>query len=157
MTFDPTAPLDYLRTALTGAAPFATGSVTIGEPFGPPPPDLAAALFFVDLGSAREPSFATTLDAWVLCTRIYARAGMTPGDAERVERLLAGAMSTVLATLAAHLTLGDTVALIDWLGEMTGTRVSAKWGHLDVGGTIFRVCDLTIPVLAQASASFSEE
>ena len=94
MSYDPDASLQAMKAALTGTGYF-TGGVLIGEPLGPVP-NVTAAIFFMQLDPTQV-SLADSIDAWTLCVRIYARAGMTPADAETAELALAVGMSKAWA------------------------------------------------------------
>ena len=156
MTYDPTTTLAQLQTLLTNTGSFGAG-VQIGEPFAPPvltTTTLLAAILFQTYEPAGT-TLNTTIEVWDLLVRIYALAGMTPADASTVEQNLAKAFASTLATLAGHYTLGSTVRAIDWAGEEAGRKVGAKWGHLVISGTIFRVVDLVVPLIVDDSATFA--
>lgn len=156
MTWDPTTTLTNLQTDLRNTGLFT--AVLIGEPFSPPesptPYAVTAALFW-EAWNPTQVTLSTTIDVWTLTVRIYARPGMNPADAEAVEKALAKSYSTVAATLAGNFTLGGTVRAIDWVGEEAGHHVGAKWGHLVISGTIFKVVDLSVPLIVDDSATFA--
>ena len=151
MTFNPSASLTALKTALTDIGYF-SGGVLIGEPFGPVT-TVTAAIFFMDLDAAQV-TLSDTIDVWGICVRIYARGGMTPADAQTAELALANGVSEVWTALAGAFTLGGTVRAIDWAGEEAGHKMTAKWGHIVLGGTIFRVVDITVNLIVDGSATF---
>lgn len=155
MTYDPTQTLKNLQTALRNSGQFI--DVLIGEPFSPPqspqPESCTAALFWQTWEPAGT-TLNTTIDIWTLLCRVYARPGMTPADAETVEVALAKSYGIIAATIAGGFTLGSTVRAVDWAGEEAGRKVGARWGHLVVAGTIFKVIDFTIPVIVDDSAVF---
>ncbi len=151
MTWDPNPTFTNLQTLLQNTGNYA--AVWVGEPFSPPDPDLVAAIFMYEAAPGQT-TLSTTIDVRTLMVRLYARAGMTPADAERVERAVDLAESQLEATLAANFTLGGTVRAIDWAGEEAGHHVSAKWGHLVLAGTIFRVVDFLCPLIVDDSSVF---
>jgi hypothetical protein len=152
MTWDPRPTLQQLKSILANATMF-PGGVQIGEPFSPVSDTTAAIML-----QAYDPAGTTlsdTIDVWEVLVRLYAKAGMTPTDAETVELTLAYGFSQVAAALAGAFTLGGTVRAIDWAGEEAGRRLAAKWGHIVMSGTIFRVVDVSVPVIVDDSATFA--
>lgn len=152
MAWNPGPSLTYLQTVLENTGVF-TGGVQIGEPFAPPQ-DMTAAFYFMEMEPAKT-TVATTIDVWLLQLRIYARAGMTPNDAARVEANIANGVSNAEAALAENYTLQHTIRAIDWAGEEAGQKIKFKWGHLTIGGTIFRVADADVPLVVDDSATFA--
>ena len=152
MTFDPSVPVLALQAVLVASSVF-PGGVLIGEPFSPPV-GLTAAIFFMDVDPAQT-TLGSTIDVWTLQVRIYARAGMTPVDASKVEISVAQGVQTVLSALAGGFTLSGSMRAIDWAGEEAGRKLSVKWGHLVVSGTIFRMVDITVPLIVDDAATFA--
>ena len=56
-----------------------------------------------------------------------------------------------MSDLSGEFDLGETIRNVD-IGGMGGTPLSVDFGHLDVGGTIFRIADITVPMLVDDSA-----
>ncbi len=151
MSWDPTLTLANLKQTLAATKAF-PGGVQIGEPFSAPA-DLVAAIAFLDWEPA-EATLSTTIDTVTLLVRIYARAGMTPVDAGSVETKVAKAVSVTLAALAGAFTVGNTVRAISFVGEGGGKRVTIKFGHLVLDGTIFRMVDFNVPLIVDDSATW---
>ena len=149
--WDPTQTLLNVKAALQNSA-YNFNVVQIGEPMSPPT-DLTVAFWLHDM----EPVQVTlndTIDVWTIMVRIYTRAGMTPQDLQSAELALALGVSQVEAALGGGFTLGGTVRAIDWVGEEQGHRVSVRWGHVVISGTIFKVADWFVPVIVDDSVQF---
>ena len=119
------------------------------EPKSPPGTGVTAALYFAGMGPASSASGlgrASTL--YVLTLRIY--HNMLTEPAEAIDPTLLQAVDAVLDALAEDIDLGATVRNVDFFGS-AGTPLSAKAGYVDVGGTIFRCVDVTIPVIVNDS------
>lgn len=152
MSWNPTATLTTLQTTLDATGQF-TGGVQIGEPFSPPN-DLTLAI----MARKHSPSQATlsaTIDVWTVQLRLYARAGMTPPDAQRVELNVLAAYASLETALTGAFTLGGNTRAIDWYGEEAGHRVESDWGHVVISGTIFRVVDVVLPLIIDDAATFA--
>lgn len=145
--------LSTLKTNLAATHQFDNGAVQIGEPFSPPV-DNTCAIFFSEWAPIKT-SLATTCDVYALMVRVYVRAGMTPTDAETVETALAGAIVAIENALATDFTLGGTVRAIDFVGEEEGQRVTGKWGHVVISGTIYRCVDVSVPLIVDDSSTFA--
>lgn len=147
MTFwDPRPTLANAQTTLANTGVFT--AVQRGEPLSPPtidPGKLLAALMWRGYVPISVP-LGTTEDHWEFLVRIYASAGMNPADAQSVEDNVSYGFSQAVAALAGDFTLGGTVRAIDWAGE-GGGHIAGKWGHVTIGGTIFRAVDLEVPVI----------
>lgn len=79
-----------------------------------------------------------------LNARIYSSFLAKPEDGIDPELLAAGC--TLMAAYSASFTLGGTVRDIDLLGEF-GESLSGQMAYLEQDGKLFRVFDLTVPVV----------
>ena len=153
MTFDPTTVLGNIQTTLQGVS--GIGNVVIGEPFSPPDADRLTTAIFCASYEPAGVTLTTTIDVFEVTLRVYSRAGMTPVDASTVEQNVAKTYFLVLSTLAGKFTLGGQIRAIDWAGEEAGRKVTGKWGHVVIGGTIFRVVDISVPLIVDDSSTFA--
>ena len=125
------------------------GGVLIGEPKAPPGTRFTAAVF---MDSVHIPG--TVLDALeevhVVQLRVYDNMMREPQ--EDVELEMSIVLSDLMSDMAGDFDLGGTVRAIDFAG-MYGTAMGARWGYLDVGGIMFRIADVTVPLILIAGAT----
>ena len=124
----------------------------IGEFKTPPQGDaegLAAAIWMVKAGVA-ELTLATTIEQHVVNVRVY-RNAMAEPTADTEEKL-ADAHDRIMVDLLGDSDLGGSIRAID-SGGIYGAKLEATWGYVDVGGTMFRVFDLAIPMIIDDSAT----
>jgi hypothetical protein len=62
-----------------------------------------------------------------------------------VETKLYDAMNRIMAKLTADADLGGNIRHIDVAGIL-GVKMGAEWGYKEIGGTEFRVIELTLPL-----------
>ena len=150
MAFDITATLRVVQSALLKGGYF-KGGVQIGEPKAPPGTRFTAAVSMVSVSIP-----GTVLNALeevhVVNLRIYDNMMREPQ--EDVELEMAIVLSDVMNDLAGDFDLGATVRAIDFAG-MYGTSMGARLGYLDVGGTMYRVVDLTVPLILITGATLA--
>lgn len=155
MAFDIRPTLQALQSVLKQDGYFA--QVFIGEPKSPPVDQMTAAIQMMEI-LPTQVTLGTDIEVHTLQVRVYrnamgeANAGGGPDEA--IEYETAQAVSKVLSDLAGGFTLGGKVRAVDWNGEEGGLKVAAKWGHLDVGGTMFRVADITVPLIVDDAVTF---
>lgn len=80
----------------------------------------------------------------VFMFRIYQNMLMEPQDL--IDTVMVEATDTVIAQYSGEFTLNGAVREIDLLGE-SGTPLSAQAGYLNVDGVIYRIMDITIPLI----------
>ena len=73
---------------------------------------------------------------------------------ELTEFELAEAVSAIAEDLLGDFDLGVTVRNIDVAGEF-GRPLRARWGYANVGGTMYRVADLFIPVVVNDTSTLT--
>lgn len=119
------------------------------EPKSPPGNGVTAALYFATAGPAANASGldrASSLYTFTL--RLY--SNMLQEPAEDIDPNLVACVDAVFDALAEDIDLGATVRNVDFFGS-AGTPLSAKAGYVDVGGTMFRAVDITIPLVVNDS------
>ncbi|MCR4340906.1 MAG: hypothetical protein NUW01_13585 [Gemmatimonadaceae bacterium] len=121
----------------------------IGEPKSPPE-SVTAAVYMSSVAVA-ELTLATTIESQVVTIRLYRGAF---DDAEAAELELAQVVSNISRDLLGEFDLGGTIRNVD-AGGQYGTGLSARWGYVDVGGTMYRVADMTVPLVVDDSASLA--
>lgn len=76
--------------------------------------------------------------------RLYSNALQDPADA--IDPNLLAAVDVLLAAYSGDFELGGTVRNIDLLG-MQGTPLSGRAGYLTISSTMYRIFDITLPVI----------
>ena len=121
----------------------------IGEPKQPPLDVLTAAIL---MSGIRTPS--SVLDARVLVYDVIIRLYRNfLDDGTRTETEMARAVGEVMEEFAGDFQLGGNTRAVDFMGTY-GTSVDARWGHLDFGNTVFRIADITVPIIIDPTAEF---
>lgn len=128
--------------------------VQIGEPVSPPEiNDKVFAAIFMNAASVVELTLGTTIELHTVTVRLMKRAAFAQGDdASAVEEELALVVSQVSSNLIGEFDLGGTIRAID-VGGQYGTGVSAAWGYTNISSVIFRVVDITVPLIVDDSAT----
>ena len=124
--------------------------VQIGEPKAPPSEPLAAALFMNRVGIVLIFAGGDTRESHVVTLRVY--RDMLAEPQESIELDLALAVSDLSSDLLGEFDLGATIMSIDAAGAH-GTPYGAEWGYVDVGGRMYRIVDVTIPLIVDGSAT----
>lgn len=121
----------------------------ISEPKQPPGERIMAAVYMGTV-SVAQLTLQTTIELHVVRVRLYMNMLREAGD--EIEFGLAQALSEISADLLGDYDLGATVRNVD-VGGIYGTPLSATWGYVDVGGTMYRVVDITLPLIVDDSAT----
>jgi hypothetical protein len=154
MAFNIKATLDAISShiARTGYV----NDVRIGEPVSPPDAieKMHAAIYMASAGVVSL-TLSTTIEVHSVVVRLYRRAAFGQGDdAGQVEAEMALAVSQVTSNLVGEFDLGATMRNIDIAGQY-GQALSATWGYITIGNTVFRTVDLTVPLVVDESATQS--
>ena len=152
MAFNIKATLDAISShiARTGYV----NDVRIGEPVSPPDAieKMHAAIYMANAGVVSL-TLSTTIEVHGVVVRLYRRAAFGQGDdAGQVEAEMALAVSQVTSNLVGEFDLGSTMRNIDIAGQY-GQSLSATWGYITIGNTVFRTVDLTVPLVVDESAT----
>jgi hypothetical protein len=152
MAFNIKATLDAISShiARTGYV----NDVRIGEPVSPPDAidKMHAAIYMASAGVVSL-TLSTTIEVHSVMVRLYRRAAFGQGDdAGQVEAEMALAVSQVTSNLVGEFDLGATMRNIDIAGQY-GQSLSATWGYVTIGNTVFRTVDLTVPLVVDGSAT----
>lgn len=119
--------------------------VNTHEPKRPPDGDMTAAVYLAGITPVPTDSGLGTSSARAEFTiRIYTQMLQEHPDA--IDPAVMTATDTIMTDLTADFTLGDTVQSVDLLGR-AGVPLSARAGYLDIGGTMYRIMDITVPVI----------
>lgn len=122
--------------------------VQIGEPKEPPTGQLTACVI---MSGVRTPE--TVLDAPVrvydLLVRLY-MSMLDPGT--DTETRMARTVGETLEDFEGDFTLGGNVRAVDF-GGVYGASVEARWGYVEVGGKMYRMCDISVPLIVDPAAA----
>jgi len=119
--------------------------VNTSEPKSAPKEDITAALW-MDRAEPFAPASGLQATSAVVTymIRIYSNMLTEPQDA--IDPAVLTATDTVMTALSADFQLGSNARNIDLLGN-SGTSLSAQAGYVNIDQTIFRVMDITVPVI----------
>ena len=149
MAFDVKATLQAIESYLSASGYFTY--VGVGERKAPPSGDgLSVDLWMKSAAVVRLYANGGTGESHVVLVRVYRDLFGLP--TEETEFVLAKAVQQILSDLLGEYDLGTTVREID-AGGINGQPVRTDWGHVDIGGKLFRVADITIPLSVDDSAT----
>lgn len=146
MAFDITTTINLVVSFLQKRGEYSF--VQIGEPKSPPRGDLAAAVFVSD-ASVVGVTLQTTIEIHELTIRLY--RNMMEEPEEDNELRISQAVTGIVSDLLGDYDLGASVRNIA-VGEY-GRTISATYGYLDVGGTMYRMVDISVPLVVDGSAT----
>jgi len=89
-------------------------------------------------------ALAQTSTAITFTVRLYSNMLQEPQDA--IDPQLMDASDKVFELLSGDFTLGDAVDFVDLLGQ-TGESLSAESGYVSISNTMYRVIDITVPMV----------
>ena len=148
MAFDASNTLDAVAGHLLASGYLR--DVMIGEPKSPPSGDQLTASVFLNSISVAEVTLGTTIESHVLMLRIF--RNMLAEPTETMEKEFAKAVSSILSDIIGEFDLGGSIRSIDVAG-MYGASISVNYGYMDLGGTMFRIADITLPLIVDDSAT----
>ena len=148
MAFDASNTLDAVAGHLLASGYLR--DVMIGEPKSPPSGDQLTASVFLNSISVAEVTLGTTIESHVLMLRIF--RNMLAEPTETMEKEFAKAVSSILSDIIGEFDLGGSVRSIDVAG-IYGSSIAVSYGYLDLGGTMFRIADITLPLIVDDSAT----
>mgnify|MGYP001589921058 CR=1 FL=1 len=147
--FNSKATLEQVHSYLAASGYF--GGSQIGEPKAPPQGvKLFAAVYMMDASVTRVYVNGGLAENHVVQIRIYRNALLEP--TKDIELELAIAVQQVASDLLGDYDLGATIREVD-AGGMNGTPYKTEWGHVDLGGVVYRVADITLPLNIDDSAT----
>ncbi len=137
------ATLNVLESHLLATGLFAR--VNTHEPKNAPDTGLTAALFINSIGPVQSSGLANTSALVVYMCRLY--VGMINEPQDDIDPNLAAALDTIFTALSADFELGGNARNIDLLGQ-SGQTLSGQAGYVTIGSTMYRVFDITIPIIS---------
>ncbi len=120
--------------------------VNTHEPKQAPPDDSLSAALWLDrvLPVPTGSGLAATTGVTIYMLRIYSNMLQEPQDA--IDPAILVAVDTLMTSYAADFELGGNARNIDLLGQ-TGVQLSAQAGYVEIDQRLYRVMDITIPVI----------
>lgn len=149
MSLDIQANIDAIRDLALETGLFAV--INGHEPAIPLETGLDAAVWMQYIGpSKRVSSLTATAGAVIFTMRIYSPAlsgQATPAELDAIDPAVGDATSAMIGLVTGDFTLGGTVFVVDLFGAYQSATLSAKAGGINVAGTVYRITDLTIPLI----------
>ncbi len=96
---------------------------------------------------------STVVSLYNIRVRMYRNAFTEP--TADIEYMLAESVQDIASDLLGDFDLGATVAYIDAAG-IHGRGLRADWGHAPVSGVMFRVVDMTIPIVVNDTSVMAQ-
>lgn len=151
MAFNVKASLEAVQTYFLKGGYF--GTAEIGERKIPPTGgQLSADIWMKSAAVVRVYANGGTGESHQVMVRIYADLFGVPTAQQELQ--LAEVVQKVLSDLLADYQLGGEVREID-AGGINGTPVRTDWGHVEMGGKMYRVADITLPLSVDDSATMA--
>lgn len=121
-------------------------AVATHEPKAAPPGNMTAAVWIQRLfPTSNYTSLNSTSIVVVFNVRVYLNMLMEPQD--EIDTALMEAIDTLLDLISGDFSLTDAVDHVDLLGE-TGQGMEVDFGYVELAGAMYRVADVTVPVVA---------
>lgn len=119
-------------------------AVNAYEPKAAPGSGLTAAIWIQSLDPVRGSGLASTTVRIGLTVRLYTNMLSDPQDA--IDPYVTGATDVLMAAYSNDFDLGGTVRNVDLLGQ-AGEPLHAQAGYLEQDRTMYRVMDITLPLI----------
>lgn len=143
MTLDATGIFNALISHAAGTGLFE--SVNGHEPKSSPGKGITAAVWVARIEPARATSGLAATSALVTCTvRIFSDMLQEPQDG--IDPAVIEATDALMNAYSGDFTLGGLIRNVDLLGQ-TRTPLFAQSGYLNVSGRMFRIMDITVPMI----------
>jgi hypothetical protein len=151
MAFEIKNTLHAVETYVQNLGLFST--VQIGEPKQAVGQGLHAALYMQSVSITTIYLGGDTRESHVVQLRIYKDMLAEYTDPQNsLEAELASAVSKLMSNLLGDTDLESSVMSID-AGGIDGTAMSATYGYVTIGGVMYRVVDIGIPLIVNGSAT----
>ena len=143
MSLNFTPALKRIESMILGLGLFT--KVNLHEPKNAPGKGLVCVVFLDEIGPDLKGSGQNVTSGRVVFkARIFLPMLTSPED--MIDQNIGHAAGKVIEVLSGDIDLQDNVRYVDLLGA-TGTPLSAKGGYLTIGQTMFRIMDVTIPLI----------
>lgn len=153
MAFDISSSLDAVKTYVQDIGLFQ--SVQIGEPKQPLSQGLHTAVFMQSVGVNLIYAGGQTRENHVVIIRVYKDMLAVESDPQKnIETEVAVNVSKLMENLLGDTDLESSIMSIDAAG-MDGTQMRVDYGYIDVGGSMYRIADITVPLIVNGSATLA--
>ena len=153
MAFDIGNTLHAMETYVQKLGLFQT--VQIGEPKQPLGQGLHAAIYMRSVGINMVYAGGDPRESHLVTLRIYKDMLAENSDPQlNLESEMAVVLSKLMGELLGDTDLESTIMSIDAAG-MDGAAVSADFGYTDVGGSMYRVIDVAVPLIVNGSSTLA--
>ncbi|HZN70566.1 MAG TPA: hypothetical protein VFC00_02615 [Micromonosporaceae bacterium] len=142
MSLDLTTLID--RVASHAAATGHFERVNQHEPKSAPGNGLSAAVWVQRVQPHRSSGLAATSALVTLMLRMYSNMLQEPQD--EIDPRIGGAVDAVITALSGDFELGGNARCVDLLGQ-GNPGVAAQAGYLTIGTTMYRVMDISVPII----------
>lgn len=143
MALDLQAIIDAMRDDAMASGLFE--SVNGHEPKSKPGGGITAAIWSQTIRPVpRGNSLISTTVRVEMMMRLYTSMLAEPQDS--IDPALTAAVDTIMRNMSGGFTLGGVVREVDLLGEF-GEPLSARAGYINQDGKLFRIYDLTVPIV----------
>lgn len=149
MPFEIVATLDQMHSHLKGLGYL--GHVQIGEPMAPPEAETTAAIFASGVRVA-ETTLNSIIELHTITIRIY--KDMLVHPPEELEKGLSIVTSHLMKELGSDLDLGGNIRSVDVAG-IYGSVLEAQWGSIQIQNKMYKVVDITVPLIVDAPDTLS--
>jgi len=130
----------------------------IGEPHSPFTPAgqtrrVAAALWMTDWTPTL--TLSTSVEVFTVMVRFHVDTfarDLSPDDIQQLELDLTDAFNEFTTDVQQEFDLGGNIRNVDVAGEMS-EGMSAAWGHVAIANTMYRVIDITVPMIVNDIAT----
>jgi hypothetical protein len=112
------------------------------EPKGSPEKGLTCAVWADAIAPSPTSGLNSTSAVVTFMIRLYTPMISEPQD--MIDPTLVAAADKIMGDITADFTLGGTVRQVDLLGSH-GAPFGAQAGYVEIGGTVFRIIDITTP------------
>ena len=130
-------------------------TVQIGEPKQPLGQGIHAAIFMQTVSISTVYVGGDTRENHIVQVRIYKDMLAEQTDPQNnLESELASAVSKLMSNLLGDTDLESSIMSIDAAG-MDGTQMRVDYGYIDVGGSMYRIADITVPLIVNGSATLA--
>jgi hypothetical protein len=143
MSLDFSPALDKIESLIAATGLFEI--VNLHEPKNAPGDGLNVAVFLNAIGPVpNESGQASTTGRVVFIARVF--GPMLEEPADMIDKNLGHAASAIMEALSGDFELGSNVKYVDLLGA-SGTPLSALGGYMEISKKMFRIMDVTIPII----------
>lgn len=153
MAFAVKATLAAIQSYLAASGYLKAGS-QVGHPREPVPAqgNQLYGTVFMRSASVAALTLSGTIEVHIANIRIFRNFLTQP--VENIQFELAEAVSRISEDLIGEYDLGASIRNID-VGGQYGQGLQAEWGTLDLGGNMYDIVDITVPLIVDDSASLA--